>query len=331
MSIQPVYVILKRPMEQGSIIRSGIDNTRLIVLVGPTAVGKTAVGIKLAQRLGGEIISADSMAVYKGMDIGTAKPTIEEQKQAVFHMIDVVEPDEPFTVVDFAEQASSTIDNLLAKGVWPILLGGTGFYVRAVVDGLDIPEAGPDPGLRSRLMAEAEEKGKEAVYERLKDVDPRTAERLHVNDVKRVIRALEVYEQTGVPMSELHEADKHQVRYPDARWYGLTMDREHLYKRIEQRVDQLIRDGLVEEVRELLDKGYETSLPSMQGLGYKEIIGCLKGEYSFEEAVDLLKRSTRRFAKRQFTWFHPDSRIQWIDVEGKTADQVAEIIEERLL
>lgn len=311
--------------------KNGLEKTRLIVLVGPTAVGKTAAGIELAERLGGEIISADSMAIYKGMNIGTAKPTAEEQQRVRFHMIDVVEPDQPFTVVDFAQGATAIIDGLPAESKWPILLGGTGFYVRAVVDGLDIPEVGPDPELRAGLAEEAQEKGKEALHDRLRQVDPKTADRLHVNDLKRVIRALEVYELTGIPMSELHEADKRSTRYPDAAWFGLTMDRERLYKRIEDRVDQQIKDGLVEEVRGLLDKGYEKSLTSLQGLGYKEIIGYLTGEYSLEDAVELLKRRTRRFAKRQFTWFNPDKRIYWIDIEGKSADQVAEIIEERLL
>ena len=305
-------------------------SVRLIVIVGPTAVGKTAVGIELAQRIGGEIISADSMAIYKGMDIGTAKPTPEEKARVPFHLIDVVEPDEPFTVVDFVKEASAVIDRLIAEGKWPILLGGTGFYVRAVVDGLGIPAAGPDPELRARLSRIAEEQGNEALHERLVQVDPDMAAKLHVNDVKRVIRALEVYELSGVPMSELHAQDRHEPRYPDASWFGLTMNRERLYRRIETRVDQQIIDGLVEEVKGLLDKGFKSSLPSMQGIGYKEIAGSLKGEYSLEEAVDILKRSTRRFAKRQFTWFKPDKRIHWIDVEGLSAGQVAEIIEEKI-
>jgi tRNA dimethylallyltransferase len=302
------------------------SRVRPVVIAGPTAVGKTAVGIELAERLRGEIISADSMAVYRGMDIGTAKPTPEEKSRARFHLIDVVEPDEPFTVRDFAARAIQVVEDCLARGVYPLLVGGTGLYIRAVIDGLDIPEAGPDPELRERFAELAASEGNEALHERLSAVDPETAARLHPNDVKRVIRALEVYEITGLPMSRMHKRPKKGPNYPDAELFGLEMDRNRLYERIEARVDEQIRQGLVQEVAGLVEKGYNETLPSMQGLGYKEIIRYLRGEYDLETAVSLLKRDTRRFAKRQYTWFRADKRIRWVSVDNTDAVAVAETI-----
>lgn len=297
-----------------------------VVVAGPTAVGKTVVGIELAERLGGEIISADSMAVYRGMDIGTAKPTPEEKARARFHLIDVVEPDEPFTVRDFAVRAIEAVDDCLARGVYPLLVGGSGLYIRAVIDGLDIPEAGPDPELRERFADLAVSESNEALHARLAAVDPETAARLHPNDVKRVIRALEVYEITGEPMSRMHERPKKGPNYPDAELFGLEMDRNRLYARIEARVDEQIRQGLVQEVAGLVEKGHDENLPSMQGLGYKEIIRYLRGEYDLETAVSLLKRDTRRFAKRQYTWFRADKRIGWVSVDNTDAVAAAETI-----
>lgn len=299
---------------------------RLIVIVGPTAVGKTDVGIELAVRIGGEIISADSMAIYRGMDIATAKPTAEEKARAVFHLIDVVEPDEPFTVKDFAHLAIPVIDKCLENEVFPILVGGTGLYVRSVVDGLDIPDVGPERELRERLADIARREGNEVLHSRLHSVDPETAGRLHPNDVKRVIRALEVFELTGLPMSQLHLREKSGPNYPEAVLYGLEMDRKRLYARIEARVDDQIRRGLVQEVSNLLDKGLDERLPSMQGLGYKEIIGYLRGHHNLETAVDMLERNTRRFAKRQYTWFRADQRISWISMDNIDAVTAAELI-----
>lgn len=303
----------------------------LVAIVGPTASGKTAAACELAMRIGAEIISADSMAIYRGMDIGTAKPSPEELQCAPFHMIDVVDPDEPFTVSDFQEQATGIIDRLLSDGKTPLLVGGTGLYVKSVIDGLNIPGPGPDLKLRAELEKLAEENGRQFLHDKLAAVDPITAERLHPNDLKRVIRALEVYKQTGVPMSKTIEETKPQSsRYPNAIQFGLKMDRALLYERINKRVDILIEMGLVEEVEGLLEKGYDVDLPSMQGLGYKEIAGYIKGEYDLDSAVELLKRSTRRFAKRQFTWFRADSRIDWIDVDNTSPSEVASLIEKKL-
>lgn len=307
------------------------NDKRLVAIVGPTASGKTAAAHELARRVGAEIVSADSMAIYRGMDIGTAKPSPEERLEVHYHMVDVVDPNEPFTVADYQERAVEVVEDIICRGRLPIVAGGTGLYVRAVIDGLNIPSAGIDSELRARLKREADEKGSEWLHKRLAEVDPVTAERLHPNDIKRIIRALEVYEQSGRPMSEIVEETRPKApRYPGAVLYGLTMDREKLYRRIEERVDEQIRRGLVEEVRRLLDSGYDVDLPAMQGLGYKEIAACLKGEYDLNSAVETLKRSTRRFAKRQYTWFRADKRIRWIDVNDITPAKVAGIIETEL-
>ena len=298
----------------------------LVGIVGPTATGKTAVGIELAKRIDSEIISADSMAVYRGMDIGTAKPTPEEQAEVKFHLIDIVNPDEDFSVAEFKRLAEEAAADILKRGKLPLLVGGTGLYVKSVTSGLNIPAAAPNRKLREELKAEAAQFGGEHLLNRLKAVDPITAERLHANDLKRIIRALEVHALTGVPISHFHKtAGRTEVSF-NVRLFGLTMDRDALYTRIEQRIDKQIGAGLVNEVRGLLEKCYDLDLPSMKGLGYKQIAGHLKGEYDLQTAIVLLKRDTRRFAKRQLTWFRADSRIHWIDVEGLGAgDTAAEI------
>lgn len=308
-----------------------MPDKRLVAIVGPTASGKTAAAHELAKRVGAEIVSADSMAIYRRMNIGTAKPSIEERKEVPYHMVDMVDPNEPFTVADYQDRAVEIIEDIIARGRPPIIAGGTGLYIRAVIDGLNIPSVGINPELRDRLKREADEKGGEWLHEKLAGVDPVTAKRLHPNDVKRIIRALEVYEQSGRPMSEIVEETRPKSpRYPGAALYGLTMDREKLYRRIEERVEEQIRRGLVEEVRQLLDLGYDVDLPAMQGLGYKEIAAYLKGEYDLNFAVQTLKQSTRRFAKRQYTWFCADERIRWIDVNDITPSEVADTIEKEL-
>ena len=300
----------------------------VIGIVGPTATGKTAVGIELARRLDGEIISADSMAVYKGMDIGTAKPTPEERAGTVFHLIDVVFPDEDFSAAEFKRLAEEAIADVLGRGKQPIIVGGTGLYIRVLTRGLNIPAAPPSRDLREQLRAEASRFGNEALLERLRAVDPETAGRLHPNDQKRIIRALEVHALTGLPISHLHAtAGTTEVAY-HVRMYGLSMSRPALYVSIERRVDEQIEAGLVEEIRSLLDKGYSPELPAMKGLGYKQIAAYLRGECDLQTAVDLLKRDTRRFAKRQFTWFRAEPGIRWIDVENRNPGEIAdEIIE----
>lgn len=299
----------------------------LVGIVGPTATGKTAVGIELAKRLNGEIISADSMAIYKGMDIGTAKPTAEERAAVRFHLIDVVQPDEEFSVVEFKRLAGEAIADILSRGKVPLLVGGTGLYVKAVTGGLNIPAVSPDRELRERLRAEAAEFGGERLLERLRAVDPITAERLHPKDLKRIIRALEVHMLTGLPISHFHKIAGTTEAACHVALFGLSVSRPALYENIEDRVDRQISASLVEEVRGLLDKGYSPNLPSMKGLGYKQIVGYLLGDYDLKTAICLLKRDTRRFAKRQLTWFRADPRICWIDVERRSVcDVAAEIV-----
>lgn len=300
---------------------------KVIVIVGPTAVGKTAVAVELVSRIGGEIISADSMAVYRGMDIGTAKPTREEASRARFHLVDVADPAMPFSVGEFQRLAREAIDDVLARNPPAVVVGGSGLYVRAAIDGLDLGIPGRSDELRAELTQEAREFGNERVHRRLAQLDPVSAERIHPNNLKRVIRAIEICELGGVPASALWGRQSQNVHsYANSRWFGLTMNREALCTRIENRVDAMIDAGLIDEVADLIHRGLDLGLPSMQGLGYKEIAGFLQGEYGKEEAIALLKGNTRRFAKRQYTWFRPDGRIRWLDVDGMTAKKVSEII-----
>ncbi|MEG6522423.1 tRNA (adenosine(37)-N6)-dimethylallyltransferase MiaA [Desulfotomaculum sp. 1211_IL3151] len=286
----------------------------LIAIVGPTAAGKTDVAIELAKIINGEIISADSMLVYRHMDIGTAKPTFEEMQGIPHHMIDLVEPDEEFSVAMYQSKAEQLIDDITRDGHLPILVGGTGLYVRSVIDHYDFTPPAKENRLREELKSEAARVGAEAMHRKLSEVDPESAERLHPNDLRRVIRALEVYYQTGKTISEYQYIRKEDPPKYNLKMFGLTMDRQLLYKRIEQRVDLMLEKGLVDEVKNLL-KQYETWGTALQGLGYKEIVRYLKGECSLEEAAETLKRNTRRFAKRQLTWFRADQRIHWLNME----------------
>jgi tRNA dimethylallyltransferase len=304
-------------------------NDLLVCVVGPTATGKTAVGIELARLLDGEIISADSMAGYKGMGIGTAKPTRSEQAAARFHLLDVAAPDEEFSVAEFRRLAIGAMGDIRSRGRIPILVGGTGLYVRSLTGSLNIPEVKADNEYREKLRAEAAESGGEALLERLRTVDPDSADRLHKNDIYRIIRALEVYEKTGRPITYFQSIKTET----DCRveMFGLTMSREKLYERIEQRIDCMLEAGFADEVSSLLKRGYSPELASMKGLGYKHLSDLFYGKCDLESAVQLLKRDTRRFAKRQFTWFRADSRIKWLDVEDstplKTAMEIAEAVE----
>lgn len=286
----------------------------LIAIVGPTASGKTDVAIELAKIIKGEIISADSMLVYRQMDIGTAKPTLEEMQGIPHHMIDLVEPNEEFSVAMYQSKVEQLIDDITKDGHIPILAGGTGLYVRAVIDHYDFTPPAKENHLREELKSEAARLGAEAMHRKLSEVDPKSAERLHPNDIRRVIRALEVYYQTGKTISEYQYISKEDKPKYNLKMFGLTMDRQLLYKRIEQRVDLMLEKGLVDEVKVLL-RQYQTWGTALQGLGYKEIISYLKGECSLEEASEILKRNTRRFAKRQLTWFRADQRIHWLNVE----------------
>jgi len=286
----------------------------LLVIVGPTAVGKSEVALCVAQRLQGEIVSADSVQIYRYLNIGTAKPTPEERAAVPHHLIDVVDPDQPYSVALYQRDATAAIAGILARGRLPLLVGGTGLYVRAVLEGLAIPEAPPDPALRARLGALAAEQGARAVHALLAQVDPRAAAHIHPHNVKRVIRALEVYYQTGTPISSLHALDRKRPPRYNALVWGLAMPRPLLHRRIDERVDQQLAQGLVAEVAWLLDHGYHEHLTSMQGLAYRQIACCLRGRGSLEEAVARLKRDSRRYAKRQYTWFRAQPGVQWLNV-----------------
>lgn len=297
----------------------------LIILTGPTAVGKTKASIGLAKAVGGEIISADSMQVYRHMDIGSAKIKPEEMEGVPHHLIDVLEPDEEFHVVKFQELAKEAMQGIWERGHIPIVTGGTGFYIQALLYDIDFDENEKEDAYRKELEAYAREHGAEALHEKLALVDPASAETIHPNNVKRVIRALEFYEQTGKRISEHNETQRQKESPYAFAYFVLTDDRAHLYERIDRRVDQMIEEGLVAEVQALKDKGYTRQLVSMQGLGYKEILDYLDGNCTLEEAIYTIKRDTRHFAKRQLTWFKRERDVIWID------KQAFEYKEERIL
>jgi len=286
-------------------------NLTLLCILGPTAVGKTEIAIKIALRIGGEIVSVDSRQIYRQMDIGTAKPTPEQLKLVLHHVINSVSPDEYFSVADYQKIADEAINQIHQRGKVPMLVGGSGMYFRAVVDGLfDGPDT--DKALRKRLRQEAEEHGIEYLYEKLKIIDPKAADNIHHNDLIRIIRALEVFELSGERISDLQQQwNSSEPRYQFVA-FGLDYPRQELYKRIEARVDQMMSDGLLDEVRSL--SGYSRELPSMNCLGYKELLSYLDSKCDLDEAVRLIKQNTRRFAKRQLTWFRKDKRIKWIDL-----------------
>ncbi len=302
-------------------VSAPLDPQTLVVICGPTAVGKSAAAVELARRIGGEIVCADSRTLYRGMDIGTAKPTPEQRRQVPHHLLDVADPDQTVTLAVYRTLALEALDAIRRRGRVPLLVGGTGLYIRAVVDGFAIPPVPPDPALRARL--EEEERAQPGVlHARLRQVDPRAAARIHPRNVRRLVRALEVYARTGRPISEWQRADPVGAVVQ----IGLTMDRAALDRRIEARVWEQLDRGLVDEVRALLARGYDPRLPAMQGLGYKEIVPYLRGECSLEEAVARLVRHTRRYARRQWIWFRRDPRIRWLDVDDLAPAQVADLI-----
>ncbi len=307
----------------------------LIILTGPTAVGKTKASIGLAKALNGEIISADSMQVYKYMDIGSAKIRPKEMQGVKHYLIDELEPDEEFHVVRFQQMAKEAIEAIYAKGKIPIVVGGTGFYIQALLYDIDFTESNEDSAYRQELEQLASEKGAEHLHDMLRKVDPVSADAIHANNIKRVIRALEFYQQTGEKMSEHNEQERAKESPYDFCYFVLNDDREKLYERINLRIDQMLEEGLVEEVQSLKDKGYTRDMVSMQGLGYKEILDSLNGECTLEEAVYILKRDTRHFAKRQLTWFRRERDVIWIDKpfynydENKILEAMLESIRER--
>jgi len=291
------------------------------VLLGPTAVGKSEVALKVGERLGGEIVSADSMQVYRWMDVGTAKPSPEDRARVPHHLIDVVDPDTPFSVADYQALALECIGSVHARRRIPLLVGGTGLYIKAVTDLYLFEPMERDGQTRRGLQERARREGVAALYRELQAVDPESARRIHPNDARRVIRALEVYLTTGKPISR-HQAARRDDKGFDLIMIGLTMERERLYKRIDARVDRMMALGLLDEVRRLIDRGYGPDLYPMRSLGYKEMSLHLLGGMDLEEAVRLLKRNTRHYAKRQMTWFRPDERIRWIKM-GEDRDRGA--------
>ncbi len=308
----------------------------LIVIAGPTACGKTDISIELAKRINGEIISADSMQVYKFMDIGTAKATKEEMQGIKHYLIDEFMPDEEFNVMVFQKKAKEYMEDIYSKGKIPIIAGGTGFYINAVVNDNEFTETVDDNSLREKLYKDAQENGAEYNHNKLKEVDPEYASTVHANNIKRVARALEYFYLTGQKFSEHNAEEKKKSSPYNTSFIILNMDREKLYKRIDMRVDIMIKNGLVDEVKNLLDMGYTPDLVSMQGLGYKEIIPYIEGEWSLEKSVDELKKRTRHFAKRQLTWFKRQTEnCLWVDLTDDNKEialnKITEYINNNLL
>ena len=296
----------------------------LIILTGPTAVGKTALSIKLAKAVNGEIISADSMQVYKGMDIGSAKIMPNEMDGVQHHLIDVLEPSEEFNIVKFQELSKLAMDEIYDKGKIPIFTGGTGFYIQSVLYDIEFEENENGREYRTSLEKLAkEENGLHKLYAMLQEKDPKSAQIIHENNVKRVIRALEFFEETGTPISEHNEEQREKESPYTFCYFVLNDDRERLYCNIDKRVDVMLETGLVEEVKKLHEKGYTKDMVSMQGLGYKEILDYLNGEISLDRAIYLIKRDTRHFAKRQLTWFRREKTVTWINKPDFNYDEVA--------
>lgn len=309
---------------------------KLIVIVGPTAIGKSAAAVEVASMINGEVISADSVQVYKGMDIGSGKISFDETKAfngkiIQHHLIDILSPNEEFSVALFKLKVENLIPEIAARGNIPILVGGTGLYIEAIIDSYKFPKFPKDDELRSQLNEQAINIGNEYLYEKLIKVDPISAAKIHPNDLRRVIRALEVHYLTGTPISAAgsrspgKKGDKYNLTY-----IGLETDREYIYDNINQRVDLMFERGLVNEVKQLLDAGFDPELPSLQSLGYRQVIDYLSGNLNYEMAINLIKRDTRRYAKRQLTWFKRDSRIIWYNIKQyqNKIDLAKDIIEQ---
>lgn len=293
----------------------------MIILSGPTAVGKTKLSIALAKAVNGEIISADSMQVYRHMDIGSAKITPAEMDGVPHHLIDICEPDEEFNVMIFKEKCEEALQGIYERGHIPIVTGGTGFYIQALLRDISFAENETDVAYREELERLAGEKGPEFLHRQLRQVDPVSAEIIHANNVKRTIRALEYYKLTGEPISEHNGREKAKPNAYNACYFVLNDQRDRLYQRIEKRIDEMLENGLVEEVRALKDMGYHRGMVSMQGLGYKEILDWLDGKCTYEQAVEILKRNTRHFAKRQLTWFRREPEVIWVDKDAFDYDE----------
>ncbi len=285
---------------------------KIIIICGPTGIGKTSTAIELAKAFNGRIISADSMQVYRYMDIGTAKPTDAEKEAITHYLVDVVDPDEPFDAARFSEMAGEKIKDLHGKGIVPFITGGTGLYIKALLHGLS--RARPaDPAILERLTMEVEMNGSAFLHSRLKKCDPEAAGKIHPNDTFRIIRALEIFEMTGKPISNFNQEHGFKDNFYHALKICLELDREVLYDRINKRVESMISQGLLDEVKTLLAKGYHQDLKSMQSIGYRHMTGFLNRGIHWEETIETLKRDTRRYAKRQLTWFRADPEIKWFE------------------
>lgn len=310
--------------------RKDMVNSPLIILVGPTAVGKTQASIHLAREIGGEIISGDSMQVFRGLDIGTAKITKEEMAGIPHHLIDIKNPEESFSVAEFKVLVDEQIAQIAQRGKVPILVGGTGLYINGVIYEYHFGEAASDEAYRRELLALAQQKGNAPLHAQLEKVDPKSALRIHLNDTKRIVRALEIYHVTGSPMSDREGGpNRNSPRYPIV-YLALDMPREQLYTRINQRVDQMLAKGWLDEVRHLLDSGVPQEAFAFQGLGYRQLVAHLGGGLSLGEAVELIKRDTRHFAKRQLTWFRHDPNIFWVCKDGQSDQTINQVLQDHV-
>lgn len=299
----------------------------LIIIAGPTGVGKTEISLQLAERIQGEIVSCDSMQIYKGMDIGSAKADLEETRRVRHHMLDIVTPFDSFTVSNYKVLAEKAIDDILSRGRVPIMVGGTGLYIDAVIKDLSFTEGGNDEAYRKQLMVLAEERGKSYVHGMLQEVDPVSAERIHPNNLKRVIRALEVYNVTGKPFSSFRDSSRPNPKY-EIHYFYLNKDRESLYKGIDERVEKMLSMGLLDEVKKLKALGLTKDFVSMKGIGYKEFLSYLDEEMSLEEAIELVKMRSRNYAKRQLTWFRNHDIARELNKDQLTEEEILKIMEE---
>jgi tRNA dimethylallyltransferase len=296
----------------------------LVAIIGPTAVGKTGISIRLAERLGGEIVSADSRLLYRGMDIGTDKPSREDRSRVPHHLIDVTDPDQPWSLAIYRREAIDTIDAIHQRGRLPMLVGGTGQYVTALLEGWIPPPKSGDPSLRQRLENYAEQQGTAALHKQLEEVDPTSAAKIDHRNVRRIVRALEIYHITGFPPSQ--QRSNQPPPYQDLR-VGLTLPRPELYARIDTRIDAMLDAGLIAEVEELLERGYAPDLPAMSAIGYRQITDHLRGSISLDEAKSQIRKATRQFVRRQSNWFkQDDSRIHWFEVRDDVIDRVESLI-----
>ena len=298
----------------------------VIVICGPTASGKTALSIEIAKKYNGEIVSADSMQIYKYMNIGTAKPDSTERDGIVHHMLDIVAPQESYSVAEYTEEAHRVIEDITSRGKTAVITGGTGLYINSLIDDVDFLENDSDTSIRNELQKIADEQGADVLVRELKSIDPASAEKIHKNNLRRIIRAIEFYKMTGIPISE-HQAKttEKESRYLPCM-LAIKWDMGRLYERIEQRVDIMLENGLFDEVEQLMKNGCTPQMQSMQGIGYKETAEFLEGKISLDETISKIKQDTRHYAKRQMTWFRRDERIHWIDAESDIVNEAETIL-----